>query len=323
MDDKTRQLIDSTDLLTVLSASGLRTDKVGKMYFSPWNQNESTPSLHLSATSSGRQVWSCFGPVPDSVTAILSRLAGKEKRVTGGGVLDLICAIHGLDSYGKAIKWLEGMNPSAAVAAAERPRLEKTDGESAFIIDRTQAGINARYLVSYLAERAIDQAAADAFCEQLSYRLRKSPKVSYIGIGFRNNGGGYAIRSKLKKWSTGADVTTINAEGTRTVMPSTDGVLVFEGFINFLSWLTIEKKTVPGVDVCVLNSVNNIDRAVPYLLGHTLVRCMLDNDDAGRNCLAVIRQRTSIKPEIDITDEASLYEGFDDINDWLMAQDKK
>lgn len=323
MDDKTRKLIDGTDLLTVLAASGLRTDRVGKMYFSPWNQEESTPSLHLCVTSSGRQVWSCFGPVPDRVTRILARLSRKEKKTTGGGVLDLICAIHELDSYSKAIKWLEDLNPNACSTPAARPRPERATGESAFVIDRKENGIRSRYLTDYLVQRCISREAADEHCEQLTYHLKKNPKTSYIGIGFRNNSGGYAIRSKTYKWSTGADISTISSDGEKTASARSDTVVVFEGFLNFLSWLTIEERTLPGMDICVLNSVNNVSRALPYLRGHKTVRCMLDNDEAGRNCLRFICERireNDRNTPVTVVDESPLYSGYNDLNDWLQAK---
>lgn len=322
MEEKTKRLIDGTDLLTVLSASGLRTDRVGKMYYSPWNQDEVTPSMHISVTSSGRQLWSCFGPVPDRVTRILNTLSGKEKKTTGGGVLDLICAIHGFDTYGKAIRWLEEHGSSCVETVSARREADRTTGESAFVIDKAESGISSRYLLSYLEQRCVDVRAANAYCQQLTYRLKKNPRTSYVGIGFANNGGSYAIRSRQYKWSTGADISTIDRFGSMTLKPSCNEVLVFEGFINFLSWLTIEKKTVPGCDICVLNSVNNVERAVPYLLQHDTIRCMLDNDAAGQKCLSTIETRMRVKEDVSVKDESVLYDGYDDINDWLQAKNQ-
>ena len=308
-------MIEDTDLLTILKESGLRTDRVGKMYFSPWNQDESTPSMHISVTSGGRQVWSCFGPVPDRVTRLLESLSGKKKKTAGGGTLDLIAAIHGLHSYAEAIRWLEDRSGRIRIdvhpSVAERK--DRADGP-AFVIDRVQDGITAKYLTSYLDERKVSLKAASFHCQQLTYHLRRSPRTSYVGIGFANNGGGYAIRSRLYKWSTGSDVTTIDRMGSRSLKASTPDVLVFEGFINFLSWLTVCRKTAPGVDICVLNSVNNVSRALGYLSLHGTVRCILDNDKAGRDCLETIRRNGG-----DVIDESPLYEGYNDINDWLMA----
>ena len=47
-------------------------------------------------------------------------------------------------------------------------------------------------------------------------------------------------------------------------------VMVFEGFIDFLSYLSLANNIHPVSDTVVLNSVVNLSKAVPYLSQHSV-----------------------------------------------------
>ncbi|GHT62331.1 hypothetical protein AGMMS50239_15360 [Bacteroidia bacterium] len=58
--------------------------------------------------------------------------------------------------------------------------------------------------------------------------------------------------------------------------------MVFEGFWDFLSYLTIQKIEKSKHDIAVLNSVANVEKAMNFLKAHREIYTYLDNDDAGR-----------------------------------------
>ena len=66
--------------------------------------------------------------------------------------------------------------------------------------------------------------------------------------------------------------------------------LVFEGFMDYLSYLTL-KQGKPVPDCVVLNSVGNLPGALDVLKGYGHVCCFLDNDDAGRKTTEEIRRQ--------------------------------
>lgn len=59
---------------------------------------------------------------------------------------------------------------------------------------------------------------------------------------------------------------------------------MFEGFIDYFSALTLG--IISGADAIILNSVVNVNKAVPYLKNYTVINCYLDNDNAGQSALA-------------------------------------
>ena len=89
---------------------------------------------------------------------------------------------------------------------------------------------------------------------------------------------------------------------------------VFEGFIDFLSALTLG--IITKNDVMVLNSVVNVNKAIPFLNDYSVVNCYLDNDNAGRTALTEL---TAIYGTT-VIDRSSLYSGFNDLNEYLIKQ---
>ena len=100
-----------------------------------------------------------------------------------------------------------------------------------------------------------------------------------------------------------------------------DKVLVFEGFMDFLSWITDVKQQTPQYDCCILNSVSNIARALPWIMEHRNIAAFLDNDDAGRETLQKIMDSASEGAhDVCVYDMSRLYEGYNDLNEKLSDE---
>ena len=69
----------------------------------------------------------------------------------------------------------------------------------------------------------------------------------------------------------------------------------------------------------VLNSVSNLNKAIPYLQHYPLVLSYLDNDVAGRAALARLQREFGDK----VADKSSLYPQHKDLNDFLVANTPK
>lgn len=89
---------------------------------------------------------------------------------------------------------------------------------------------------------------------------------------------------------------------------------MFEGYIDYLSALTLG--IISGADATILNSVVNVNKAVPYLRNYTVINCYLDNDNAGQTALAEL---TAIYGSA-VIDRSTLYSEFNDLNDFLFNQ---
>ena len=98
-----------------------------------------------------------------------------------------------------------------------------------------------------------------------------------------------------------------------------DKVLVFEGFMDFLSWITDVKQETPQYDCCILNSVTNLSRALPWIISHKNIAAFMDNDQAGKDTLQKIIDgvQDAVNQDISVYDMSKLYEGYNDLNEML------
>ena len=116
-------------------------------------------------------------------------------------------------------------------------------------------------------------------------------------------------------------MTTLSPEGEITEMITGDKVLVFEGFMDFLSWLSSVGQLSPGYDCCILNSVSNIEKALPWITAHKNIAAFMDNDDAGRKTLEkIIESVPDQAGDVSIYDMSRLYQGYNDLNDKLSNE---
>ena len=168
-------------------------------------------------------------------------------------------------------------------------------------------------LIKYLEERCIDVETARTVCKELHFDTRGK---HYFGIGFPNIAGGYEIRNPFFKGCIAPkDISHFYAEEPKKVC------LVFEGFMDFQSFMTLRGKENDGLkrqDYLVLNSVTNIHKAAKRLSRYDSVQCFLDNDEAGRNAYLQLSKELG-KP---VTDASTLYNGFKDLNEYLCAEFK-
>lgn len=87
---------------------------------------------------------------------------------------------------------------------------------------------------------------------------------------------------------------------------------MFEGFIDYMSALTLG---IIGADAIILNSVGNVNKAIPHLRDYTIIHCYLDNDVAGKTALAQLTERFGTK----VIDRSTLYSGCNDLNEYLTT----
>jgi hypothetical protein len=168
--------------------------------------------------------------------------------------------------------------------------------------------LNSPSLLRYLQERKIPIEIAEQFCREVRYELNNK---TYFGIGFKNDSGGFEIRNPYFKISSSPkDITTINNDAEEAV--------VFEGFIDFLSFkATTKNLPEKGQDFVVLNSVSFFERARSFMENHKHIRLYLDRDLAGINCT-----QRALSMSSKYKDESILYKNHKDFNDWIMNPSK-
>lgn len=164
-------------------------------------------------------------------------------------------------------------------------------------------------LCHYLETRNIPVEIAKNYCQQVTYM---NGEKKFYAIGFKNNSGGFELRSpNFKSTVSPKDFTFLNTQ-------KLDAVAVFEGFTDFLSLIASGKQMLPELtNFLVLNSLSFFEKARPVMEQHERVYLLLDNDAAGKNCatraLALSHQ---------YNDLSNRYQQDKDINEWLMKEKK-
>ena len=267
------------------------------MYLSPLRE-ERTPSFKVDYV---RNLWYDFG-------------LGE-----GGTLLTLVMRLERCDCYA-AIRILsngeirQAGSTSLSSGIYERPAV---GGPSPVVRPATvpalrvlsDAPLRHPALVGYLASRGIVPSVAAAFCREVRYEINGR---AFFAVGFRNDAGGWELRSaRFKGGSSSKHITTIDNRS--------DTVIAFEGFMDFLAYLSLKHPERLRIDAAVLNSVVNLPKAVPFISRHSVIHTFFDNDEAGRKATADLLR---LCPRSEVIDQRHFYSGHKDVNDYLIARIK-
>ncbi|MBW4735059.1 toprim domain-containing protein [Prevotella melaninogenica] len=155
--------------------------------------------------------------------------------------------------------------------------------------------------------RCINLEKAMPFLKRICYEVRGR---RYQAIGFANLSGGYELRDDKTFKGTIApkDITPIFTDRA-------EPICIFEGFMDFLSFLSMKEKI---TNHClVMNSVSNVTRTIHYLNERHLthIRTFLDNDEAGRRAV-----QDFIKAGFHVENMNIHYKDFKDLNGFHVSR---
>ena len=172
-------------------------------------------------------------------------------------------------------------------------------------------------LLAYLQERGINPALAKKECKEA--RFTHNGK-RYFAIAFPNISGGYEIRNRYFKGCIAPkEISHIRQSGEQR-----NTCYVFEGFMDYLSFLTLRLESCPQYpdfdrqDYMVLNSVANVSKALYPLGSYERIHCFFDNDRAGMEALQQIRKEYDCTRHI--RDASQIYCGCKDLNEYLQKR---
>ena len=129
----------------------------------------------------------------------------------------------------------------------------------------------------------------------------------HLALGFKNRSGGYELRNPAIKLSSAPKDLTFIDRGF-------DRVHVTEGFIDFLSLLTINRRDMPG-NFLVLNSLSFVSASLEILRQHKVVELYLDHDKAAVKAIAAIKETVP-----NVHDASRFYSGHKDLNAYLTLE---
>ena len=229
----------------------------------------------------------------------------------GGSIIDLCMRMEGC-TLSEAIRRLGQTVPDNTVYSSHKD-FSQNNLQPTMAANETRklisiSGTLPPHLQDYLTkERCINLEKAMPFLKCISYEVRSR---LYQAIGFANLSGGYELRDNKTFKGTIApkDITPIFTDRA-------EPVCIFEGFMDFLSFLSMKEEI---TNHClVMNSVSNVARTIRYLNDRHLtnIRAFLDNDEAGRRAV-----QDFIKAGFHVEDMNIHYKDFKDLNDFHVSR---
>ena len=264
-------------------------------YASPFRK-EQKASFHTSYLQ-GQWIWNDFGD-------------------SGGNVLDFIIRHENTDVSG-ALAFLDRMFPKSSFKThtEAKPKNELALSNSQLFILDNVLPLKSAVLENYLKERAINVSIAKNYLKVVQFHHAEKG-FKYFGLGIKNLSGDYEVRNpKLKAVVGKKDISFIAGTGK-----GRGEVAVFEGFMDYLSFLTDENKRSLNTDVIILNSTKLVDRSKDFISqkGYQKIYTFFDNDKSGQDTA-----ESFAKLSTQIVPCNHRYEGFNDYNEALMHSKKQ
>lgn len=283
MDSKKAKQIPLTDYLGSLGFYPAYIQGINLWDLSPLRE-EKHPSFKVN---SNKNIWYDFG---------ISR---------GGTIIDFVLIYYNITDVSEALKRI-GEKEIKEISFSFHPQSSLPPFEDIKI-----RPLQNKALIDCLSERGVNPQIATAHTVEIYF---KQNGESYFAIGFPNRSGGYKLRNKYFKGCIAPkDISIIQTTGE-------DKCNVFEGFINYLSYLTIKEENLTplpfkkGEDYIILNGVLNLSKAIIPLEKYQSITSYLDVDKAGETASNRLRKHYP-----NLIDGRVLYKGNNDLNDLLCS----
>lgn len=227
----------------------------------------------------------------------------------GGNILDLVMKIHQCD-----LKQALCILSAKSFSFHQQQPLNKKTERTYEILKIGE--LKSYALIKYLQERNIKIAIAEKYCVEILYKRNSNSLLenrgnSFFTIGFKNDKDGYETRNSIFK-------NCLNIKAITTIRNGSSLLNIFEGFIDFLSYLSYmpdkEKE-----DFIITNSTAMVKSTLDILPNYQTVKTFFDNDTSGLIAAKSIKENC----ENDFIDESLKYKGYKDVNDYLMGYKRK
>ncbi len=236
----------------------------------------------------------------------------------GGNIVDLIMRMYNLNSVAEVLSHFN--NSQQKIIPQKQPDSfsfdQQKESASTGITILKVLPLTNRALLEYLIDRRINLDIAKKNCKEIYYSVGDK---RYFAVGFQNQSGGYELRNKYFKGCTSKDISLYQPSQVnkpdKLKQSNSDNIetcLVFEGFMDYLSYLTLKKTDKPIVDTLILNSVSNLSKAIGFIQSHPKVYTYLDNDEAGRNATELLNKTCYA-----LIDKSVKYADHKDLNEYL------
>jgi DNA primase len=264
-------------VLQNLGCEVIKTNGDDLWFLSPFRQ-EKTPSFKINRKLNK---WFDFG------------------EQVGGNVIDFVIQKFGF-SVSEALEYLKKFDDFSFF---HKQIFETTDEKDN--IDHIEKVISVEHfaLIQYLKSRGITKYGNVRNLKEIHYSIKDK---KCFALGFRNDSGGFEVRSKYAKICLGKkDISYIKNQGKT--------LRIFEGFFDYLSFLQ-EQKINENSDFLILNSVALLQKNISILKEYPTIELYLDNDGAGDKYTNIVLENF-----LNAIDCRIIFKNFKDYNEWFLT----
>ncbi len=228
----------------------------------------------------------------------------------GGNVIDLVTRIRNCSVSESLIHIGSVSSTFSFQKPILRSNIHIEKESNKYEILKVQALQN-QALIEYLKSRCIDVEVAKKLCKEIYYKINSK---NYFAIGFQNDLGGYELRNKYFK-------SCLIKKSFSHIKNDKKRIYIFEGFIDFLTFISHQKPALKCYDFMVLNSVSLAESTIPILREYNEVGLYLDRDEAGRKASKILTD--NLNRYVDLADRSYLYKNYKDYNEMIITEYKK
>ncbi|MGM7550543.1 toprim domain-containing protein [Myroides odoratimimus] len=163
-------------------------------------------------------------------------------------------------------------------------------------------------LINYIQSRGISLKIAKKYSVELHYSLNDK---KYFGIGFKNVLEGIEIRNRYFKGCLGTKSITL-------IENNCNQVILFEGWIDFLSLLILYPKIENRFNYIILNSTSQKETVPELDSNYERIYLCFDNDNTGNETTIYFQK----KYENHTKDIRYLFKNHKDVNDYLINKNR-
>lgn len=283
-----KQIKEQYTCLDYLGADRVvRQGSYGYLCRCPWRE-DAHPSLSISPNGKG---W-------------IDQSTGEH-----GNLIDLVAKCIGSTDFARICAEFDDAQPGPS----SFPKVNSLEGgkeEGSAFARFSVHPLQSRGLYAYIRKRDIAPSIAQELCSEAHYSFKADSDGYLYAIAFKNDKGGYELRSSRFKGSKAPKAITVHLKEENAPY------VVFEGFMDCLSFATL----CGGIkhNYVVLNSVVNVDAAIRILQDKERVFLALDNDPAGTDTTA--KMLAALPNAIDIRERFAPHK---DVNAYLQSRAKK
>jgi hypothetical protein len=271
------------DLLTRLGYQPARKSSMEYHYISMLRDNDTKPSLSVNDQLG---VWFDHG-------------TGK-----GGNIIDFGLAYWSQLPFSEVVEKIQEICSGTISSRSMRPRTPIKIPH--YIIEELKNIGTHPAITEYLKSRGVFEHAKTSMKEVYYYvQDYKGERKHFFAAGWKNENGSWEVRNKYFKGCLGR-------KGITFVPGDQKRVVVFEGYLNYLSWLA--EKPAATESGIILNSLSLLNAGIGKAKLFSSIDLFFDRDQPGYQA-----SKEFIKTLPYATDRSSAYDGFNDYNDMLTS----